>query len=45
MLQDETGTWAEWEWMVDVQKEELEFLHGQGVLEAFVDVEEVQEVA
>ena len=45
VLQDETGTWAEWEWMVDVQKEELEFLHGQGVLEAFVDVEEVQEVA
>ena len=31
--------------MVDGQKEELELLHGQDVLEAFVDVEEVQEVA
>ena len=45
VLQDETGKWAEWEWMVDAQKEELEFLHGEGMLEAYVDVEEVQEVA
>ena len=45
VLQDETGTWAEWELMVDAQKEELEFLYGQGVLEASVDVEELQGVA
>ena len=31
--------------MVDALKEELEFLHGQGLLEACVDVKEVQEVA
>ena len=31
--------------MVVAQKEELEILHGQGVLEMSVDVEEVKEVA